>query len=128
MVLRFFLLFGLALMGVTAYFIVIKQPPTVQMPPAMSEVTRFQQEGLLPTGDIEENDEAEHGIFDVPQMDEAMLEQAMQNMGNMPGMNMGNMSGMKMDGDDSTMTMSEGSGTTMNMDGDGGAMTMAEGS
>ncbi len=123
MVLRFFILFSLVLMGVTAYFIVIQQPPTVQLPPMAAEVTRFQQEGLLPTGELEENDEAEHGIFDVPPMDEMMLEQAMQGMEGM-----GNMPGMDMDGESGSMNMPQGSGNTMNMGAGDGSMPMAEGS
>jgi len=126
MVLRFFILFSLVLMGVTAYFIVIQQPPTVQLPPMAAEVTRFQQEGLLPTGELEENDEAEHGIFDVPPMDEMMLEQAMQGMDNMPGMDMGNMPGMDMDGENDSMRMPQDSGNAMNMGTGDGSIPMAE--
>ncbi len=128
MILRFFFLFGLVLMGVTAYFIVIQQPPAVQLSPSVAEVTRFQEEGILPTGDIEENDEVEHGIFEVPEKDEEMLAIAMENMGDMPGMDM---SGMDM-ADGTTMDMSNGGtmdmaeGTTMDMS-NGGTMDMAEG-
>ena len=128
MILRLFLLFAVALMGVTSYFIVIERPPTVQMPPQTAEVTKFQQAGLLPSGDLEEDEEVEHGIFDVPEMDEVMLEQAIQNMGDMPGMNMDGMSGMNMGADNGSMNMAEDSGMNMDMDGDETAMAEGEGS
>lgn len=105
MILRVFLIFTVVLLGGTAYFIVIEHPPAVQIPPRVAEVTRFQKEGVIPTGDIEENNEVGHGIFEIPEEDKAMLEAAMANMGNMPGMEMGGM--IMAEGE--TLTMAEGS-------------------
>ncbi len=124
MILRIFLVFGLALIGVTGYFTVVQAPPSVQQPPGMAEVSRWQEEGILPGGELAENDEVEHGIFEVPPMDEMMLDAAMEAMGEMPGMDMsgGTMSGMDMSGDDS-MDMAGESGA-MDMSGDG-SMDMA---
>lgn len=134
MIMRVFLLLGLLLLGGTAYFVVVQQPPTFQAVPMVSEVTRLQEEGVLPSGPLAENEEVEHGIFDVPPEDEEMLEAAMANMDmggmNMDGMNMG--SGeldMDMDGD-GVMDMSSAdmnAGTTMDM-GEGTTMETSEGS
>ena len=113
MIIRVYLLFGIVLLGVTGYFIVVQQPPTVQSVPGIGEVTRLQEEGILPEGDPAEDEEVEHSVFEVPEMDEVMLEAAMANM-DMGGMDMG---GMDMDGD---MNMAEGEQVLdMDMDGDG---------
>jgi len=129
MIMRTFLLLGLLLLGGTAYFVVVQTPPTFQNPPGVSEVTRLQEEGILPTGPLFENEEIEHDIFEVPAKDEEMLEEAMANM---------DMGGMNMDGMDMG-AMSTGSGELdMDMDGDGvmdmssadmngGGMDMGEG-
>ena len=118
MIIRVYLLFGIVLLGVTGYFIVVQQPPTVQSVPGIGEVTRLQEEGILPEGDPAEDEEVEHSVFEVPEMDEVMLEAAMANM-DMGGMDMGgmDMGGMDMDGD---MNMAEGEQVLdMDMDGDG---------
>ena len=112
MILRSFLALGLILLGGTAWFTVVVQPPAVQQVPLAGETARLQEEGILPVGPLEENEEVEHSIFEVPPEDEEMLEAAMANM-DMGGMDM---SGMDMS-DDGTMQMGDGS---MQMDGDGG--------
>jgi len=131
MIMRTFLLLGLLLLGGTAYFVVVQTPPTFQNPPGVSEVTRLQEEGILPTGPLFENEEIEHDIFEVPAKDEEMLEIAMANMDmdmDMGGMDMG----------DGQMDMAQGGTLDMDMDGDGvmdmssadmngGGMDMGEG-
>ena len=114
MIMRFYLIAGVLLLGTTAYFIVIQQEPDYQAAPLTSEITKLQDSGLLPAGPFEENDELEHGVFEVPPMDEMMLEQAESNM------DMGDM-------DMAGMDMSQSDGTTMDM-ADGDTMTMADGS
>ncbi len=123
MILRFFLVFGLTLIGVTGYFTIVQAPPSVQQPPGMAEVSRWQEENILPGGELAENDEVEHGIFEVPPMDEVMLDAAREAMGEMPGMDMGggSMPGMDMSGDGG-MDMAGESGT-MDMSGN---MDMAQ--
>lgn len=105
MIMRFYLFAGLLLLGTTSYFIVVQQEPSFQNPPAMSSLVLLQKENVLPTGPFLENEELEHGIFEVPPMDEMMLEQAMSNM-DMGSMDMS-------ESDDSIMEMADG--TTMPM-------------
>jgi len=119
MILRFYLVVGLILLGGTGYFIVVQTPPTVQAAPVVGDVSRLREEGLLPEGTMFENEEIEHDIFGVPPEDEAMIEAAMENM-DMGGMDMGSMDM----GSNATMDMAEGD--TMDM-GEGGQMDMAEG-
>jgi uncharacterized cupredoxin-like copper-binding protein len=119
---RFYLIAGVILLGATSYFIVIQQEPSFQEAPAMSSLVQLQRENVLPTGPFEENEELEHDVFDVPPMDEMMLEQAMSDM------DMGDMDMSQSDG--STMKMADGS--TMPMadmaPADSGTMEMADGS
>ncbi len=128
MVLRLFLLLGLVLLGGTGWFIVVQQPPTVQATPQISEMTRLREEGVVPMGDMEENPELEHGVFETPPEDEAYLEEAMANMGSMPGMDMSaDGSGMDMASDEGSgmdMASDEGSGMDMASD-EGSGMDMA---
>ena len=114
MILRFYLVVGLILLGGTGYFIVAQTPPTVQAAPVVGDVSRLREEGLLPEGTMFENEEIEHDIFGVPPEDEAMIEAAMENM-DMGSMDMGS---------NATMDMTEGD--TMDM-AEGGQMDMAEG-
>ena len=129
MIMRLYLIAGVLLLGTTAYFIVVQQEPDYQAAPLTSEITKLQDSGLLPTGPFEENEELEHGVFEVPPMDEMMLEQAESNM-DMAGMDMSQSDGTTMDmADGGTMTMADG--TTMPMadmaPADSGTMTMADG-
>ena len=121
MIMRFYLIAGVILLGATSYFIVIQQEPSFQEAPAMSSLVQLQRENVLPTGPFEENEEQEHDVFDVPPMDEMMLEQAMSDM------DMGDMDMSQSDG--STMEMADGS--TMPMadmaPADSGTMEMADG-
>ena len=120
MVMRFFLVTGLILLGGTAYFVVGQQPPTYQATPMTGEVTILQAEGVLPSGDIAENEEVEHSVFRVPEEDEAQLAAAMANM----DMNMDMDMDMN-DGESMNMEMNMEDGETMNMEADG-AMNIAE--
>ena len=129
MIMRLYLIAGVLLLGTTAYFIVVQQEPDYQAAPLTSEITKLQDSGLLPAGPFEENEELEHGVFEVPPMDEMMLEQAESNM-DMAGMDMSQSDGTTMDmADGGTMTMADG--TTMPMadmaPADSGTMTMADG-
>lgn len=115
MIMRFYLIAGVLLLGTTSYFIVVQQEPDYQAAPLTSEITKLQESGLLPAGPFEENDELEHDVFEVPPMDEVKLEQAESNM---------DMAGMDMSQSDGT-TMDMAGGDTMAMD-DGTTMPMAD--
>jgi len=80
MIMRLFLLFGLVLLGGTGWFIVVETPPTVQAAPVVGEYARLREEGIIPEGDMFENEDIEHDIFEVPPEDEAMIEAAAENM------------------------------------------------
>ena len=143
MIMRLFLIIGLILLGGTGYFIVVQTPPTVQATPAVGEIVRLREEGILPEGIMFENEEIEHDIFGVPPEDEAMIEAAMANMDmDMGGMDMGGMDmggdgdmDMAADGDmdmaaDGDMDMAADGGMDMAADGDmnmaaDGGMNMA---
>jgi len=111
MIMRLFLIIGLILLGGTGYFIVVQTPPTVQATPAVGEIVRLREEGILPQGIMFENEKIEHETFGVPPEDEAMIEAAMENM----DMDMG---GMDM-GTDGEMDMGADGEMDMDMDGDG---------
>ena len=120
MIMRLYLLFGLVLLGGTGWFIVVETPPTVQAAPVVGEYARLREEGIIPEGEMFENEEIEHDIFGVPPEDEEMIEAAAASM-DMGDMDMGAMD-MPADG---TMNMAEGTTMDMDMDGDG-TMDMAE--
>jgi uncharacterized cupredoxin-like copper-binding protein len=128
MIMRLFLILGLILLGGTGYFIVVQVPPAVQASPAVGDIVRLREEGIIPQGTMAENEELEHDIFDVPPEDEAMIEAAAQNM-DMGDMDMGtgtSMGGMDMGTGTSMGGMDMGTGTTsggMNMATDTGAAT-----
>ncbi|MDP7151878.1 MAG: multicopper oxidase domain-containing protein [Paracoccaceae bacterium] len=130
MVMRFFLITGLILLGGTAYFVVGQQPPTYQAAPMIGEVTILQQEGVLPTGDLAEDEEVEHSIFGVPEEDEVQLAAAMANMDMDMDMDMSDGGDMDM-GTDGDMNMETDGNMDMGTDGDmnmetDGNMDMAE--
>ena len=63
--------------------------PEYQEPPKVTLLEQFVEEGALPDlTDLVENEEVEHGIFEVPPEDEAALEAALKAAGSMPGMDM----------------------------------------
>jgi len=100
--LKLFLFVGIAGVSLATYLATIGQGPDYQMPPSASLLKAFEAEGIVPAANsIVENEEVEHGVFEVPAQDEVELKKAMS------------MGGMKMDG--------------MNMDGDAAKkMPMAE--
>jgi len=96
-----------------AYLATYGVAPEAQLPPEITQLAMFEEEGLMPnTNNLEENPELEHGIFEVPEEDAVYLAAALEGMSDM------NMSGMDMSG--------SGDGAAMNMDMDGdGTMDMS---
>jgi len=96
------------------YLATFGMSPEFQLAPAQSQLVKFRAEGLVPDANaLTENEEAEHGIFEVPPEDEQQLELAMS-MGGMSGMNM-------QQGGDQMSGMASGSGESMNaMEGEQG--------
>ncbi len=93
------LVLGVALL----VYLVMNAGPEYQEPPKVTLLEQFVEEGALPDlTELEENEEVEHGIFDLPAEDEVMLEAALKAAGSMPGMDMGSGAGqgegMAMDG------------------------------
>jgi uncharacterized cupredoxin-like copper-binding protein len=141
---RFFV--SLGIVGVAAVlYLVWTVGPESQLPPSVTLLKQFEADGAVPgPGEVVENEELEHGIFEVPPMDEVKLEEAMANMDmggmDMPGMDMSGSGELDMDMDgDGVMDMSSADmntgGTTMEMaEGttmettEGTNMEMAEGS
>ena len=128
MIMRLFLILGLILLGGTGYFIVVQVPPTVQAAPAVGDIERLREEGIIPEGSLVENEEVEHEVFGVPPEDEAMIEAAAQNM-DMGDMDMGTGGDMNM-ATDTAMDMTAGGDMNMAADTatdmtDGGDMNMA---
>ena len=113
MITRLFLIFGIMLLGGTAWFIVGSPPPTVQATPEKALTLALQEKGVLPSGDIRENEAIEHSVFEIPETDKAMLDDAMKGMTAMPGMNMDHGT-MDMSGDGAAK--SESDAGTMAMD------------
>ncbi len=128
MIMRLFLILGLILLGGTGYFIVVQVPPTVQAAPAVGDIERLREEGIIPEGSLVENEEVEHDVFGVPPEDEAMIEAAAQNM-DMGDMDMGTGGDMNM-ATDTAMDMTAGGDMNMATDtatdmAAGGDMNMA---
>ncbi len=127
---RFFVILGVVSTLVVGWLTTAGVGPETQLPPYESLLTGFREKGFVPASlNLEENEAAEDGIFDVPAMDEMMLEAAMDSM-DMGGMDMGGMdmsdgaAPMNMDGDSSAMNMAADSGS-MNMSSDSSGMNMA---
>ncbi len=140
---RFFVLTGLVGGALVAYLTTAAVGPITQLPPPESLLTKFREEGFVPESpNLGEDESAEEaGVFEVPDSDEAHLEEAQaafdKMMGgmDMSGMNMGSSDGGSMDmnaSDGGNMNMAEGGNSadsgSMNMNAsDGGTMNMAEG-
>ena len=120
---KLFVFIGIAGVSLATYLATVGQGPDYQMSPSTSLYVKFQKEGLMPDANaVVENDEVEHGIFEVPEEDERQLKMAMSNMDgmNMGGMKMEGDDAMKMDGDSTMkMPMADEAKTTMKMEGDG---------
>jgi uncharacterized cupredoxin-like copper-binding protein len=116
------------IVGVAALvFLVWNVGPEYQEPPKVTLLEQFVEEGALPDlTALVENEEVEHGIFEVPPEDEAALEAALEAAGSMPGMDMSA-------GESQGEGMAMGGGEGMAMDGgeemaaEGGLMFMEEG-
>jgi uncharacterized cupredoxin-like copper-binding protein len=111
--LKFFGIVGLVGVSVTAYLVTAGVGPERQLPPEVSLLEGFREEGYMPKSlnlVIDETAE-EAEVFEVPEMDEVVLEAALENMGdmNMAGMDMSgsseSMSGMDMSKADDTTSM-----------------------
>ncbi len=117
---KLFVFIGIASVSLATYLATVGQGPDYQMSPSTSLYTKFQKEGLMPDANaVVENDEVEHGIFEVPEEDERQLKMAMSNMDgmDMSGMKMDGEGAMKMDGESSMkMPMAEEGKTAMKMD------------
>ena len=125
---RFFV--SLGIVGVVAVlYLVWVVGPESQLPPAVTLLKQFEEDGAVPgPGVVVENEELEHGIFEVPPEDEERLEAAMADM-DMGGMEM---SGMEMSGSGELDMDMDGDGvmdmSSADMNTGGETMEMAEGS
>ncbi len=132
--LKFFGIVGLVGAVVTTYLVTYGVGPERQLPPEVSLLEGFREEGVLTeTVNLPNDHSAEDvGAFEVPAEDEVYLEAAIENMGDMSGMDMsggdaGSMEGMDMsttaEAADTMAGMDmSGSGEAvldMDMDGDG---------
>jgi uncharacterized cupredoxin-like copper-binding protein len=120
---RLFVLIGIVGGAAITYLATYGVGPEAQLPPAVSQLDKFRAAGLIPEANaVTENEELEHGIFDVPPEDEVQLEQALANA---PAMDMGG-GAMDMGATGSgTMDMSGTGGTTTEMPAaESGAMEM----
>ncbi len=108
-------------------YLVFNSGPEYQEPPKVTLLEQFVEEGALPDlTELEENEELEHGIFEVPPEDEAALEAALKAAGDMPGMDMsGGGEGMAMNGGEAGDGMAMDGGEQMAAE--GGLMIMDEG-
>jgi uncharacterized cupredoxin-like copper-binding protein len=113
---RLFVLVGIAGGVLITYLAVFAVAPESQLAPAVSLLVKFEADGVVPKANaIVENEEMEHGIFDVPAEDARQLEMAMS------------MSGMSMGSDSTeTMPMSDEGKTAIDM-GSGGTDTTKDG-
>ncbi len=101
--LKFFGIVGLAGVGVTFYLVTAGVGPERQLPPEVSLLEGFREDGfLVENRNLPDDHSAEDaGAFEVPAEDEIYLEAALENMGDMSGMDMsggnaGSMEGMDM--------------------------------
>ncbi|GMQ76069.1 MAG: hypothetical protein BMS9Abin01_1333 [Gammaproteobacteria bacterium] len=85
---RLFVLIGIVGGLLITYLATFAMAPEFQLAPAVSLLKKFEADGVIPGPNaVFENEEVEHGIFEVPAEDERQLEKAEA------------MAGMKMDGD-----------------------------
>jgi len=128
---RLFVLIGVIGTTAIAYLATYGVGPEAQLPPEITQLAMFEEEGLVPNAnDLEENPELEHGVFEVPEEDEAQLAIAMEEFSDMDMGGMDMSSGAEMSDTemgemnmgttetamDSTMDMSGEESTEMNMD------------
>jgi len=116
--LKFFGIVGLVGVVITGYLVTFGVGPNRQLPPSVSLLEGFREDGFLPENRNLPNDHAgeDAGAFEVPEQDGVVLAAAIESMG---GMDMG---GMDMGG----MDMAEGGEAVLDMDMDGdGVMDMS---
>ncbi|MEE8454945.1 MAG: plastocyanin/azurin family copper-binding protein, partial [Limibaculum sp.] len=129
---RLFVLIGIVGGGAITYLATYGVGPEAQLPPAVSQLEKFEAAGLIPGANaLEENEEVGHGVFEVPPEDEARLEMALANasamdMGGSGTMDMGGGSTMDM-GATATGSMGMSGTESGSMDMKDGEMAMAEG-
>jgi len=116
--LKFFGIVGLAGVTLTTYLVTYGVGPEMQLPPEVSLLEGFREEGAMPESrNLEEDHAAEDsGVFEVPAEDDVYLDAALEAMGDMDmaGMDMsggGDMSGMDMSAADADMGDMDMSGT-----------------
>ena len=113
---RLFVLVGIVGGLAIAYLATFAVGPEFQLAPKVTLLKGFQAAGVVPDANsVTENEEVEHGIFEVPPEDERQLEMAMK----MGGMKMG---GMKMPAE------KDAAAPKMKLNPDGTMMTNADGS
>ena len=97
--LKFFGIVGLAGVSLTTYLVTYGVGPEQQLPPEVSLLEGFREEGAMPESrNLEEDERAEEGgAFEVPPKDEEVLEAALEAMGDM------DMGGMDMSAADTGM-------------------------
>ncbi len=127
---KIFVLIGIIGASAVAYLTTFAVGPEFQLPPAVSLLKKFEADNVVPgPNDVTENEEVEHGVFEVPEEDERQFEKAAEMFSkSMPGMNMGGgaVPGMKMDGDGATK-QAGGAMPGMKMDGDGAMKQAGDG-
>ncbi|MCF6305071.1 MAG: multicopper oxidase domain-containing protein [Rhodobacteraceae bacterium] len=134
--LKFFGLVGLLGTVVTLYLVTYGVGPDRQLPPEVSLLEGFREEGLLPESPnlADDHSAEEGGAFEVPEQDAVVLAAALVSMGDMDmaGMDMNGsdaMAGMDMDGAADAMEgmdMAENGDAVLDMDMDGdGVMDMS---
>ncbi len=126
---RVFVLVGLVGGLIVAYLTTAGVGTISQLPPSESLLTNFREEGFVPANlNLQEDESAEDiGVFEVPAQDEVVLEQAIEEMGSMPGMDMSGGDSGTMDMATSTTEMTNSDGTTMNMGDAATTMTNSDG-
>ncbi|MCF6271651.1 MAG: multicopper oxidase domain-containing protein [Rhodobacteraceae bacterium] len=130
--LKFFGIVGLVGTVGVGYLVTYGVGPERQLPPAVSLLEGFREEGSVPENrNLPDDHSAEDsGAFEVPEEDGVYLEAALENMGDMSGMDMsdadaGSMEGMDMSTNEADsmegmdMANSEDAVLDMDMDGDG---------
>lgn len=108
---RLFVLIGVIGGTAIAYLATYGVGPEAQLPPEITQLAMFEEEGLVPNAnDLEENTELEHDVFEVPEEDAVYLAAALEEMSGM------DMSGTEMaEGTTEAMDMSNSDDTAMNM-------------
>ena len=88
MIIRFWLISGIVLVGVAWYLVVPLSLAPMQSSP-VSAAGEYRQAGLLPAvGEMAMSREIGHGVFEIPEADAAHAAEAAESDGGMPGMDM----------------------------------------